>query len=134
VLLNSSDNQVVLEEDLCLAHLESVKICDEVHVHDSEGKEVRRLKVLEMSKDEAQPEFITSIVNGVHPDVPIESRGGLEQLMTIRQTLCRQPYDLVPKIDAYVDDMCKAGIIEPSFSPWASNLVVVKKKDGSYCY
>jgi len=38
-----------------------------------------------------------------------------------------------PKIDAYVDEMCKAGIIEPSSSPWASNLVVVKKKDGTYC-
>jgi len=52
----------------------------------------------------------------------------------VRQTLRRQPYDLVPKIDAYVEDMCKAGNIEPSFSPWSSNLVVVKKKDGSYRY
>jgi len=52
----------------------------------------------------------------------------------VRQTLHCQPYDLVPKIDAYVEGMCKAGIIEPSSSPWASNLVVVKKKDGTYRY
>jgi len=40
----------------------------------------------------------------------------------------------VPKIDAYIDEMCKAGIIEPSSNHWASNLVVVKKKDGAYRY
>jgi len=161
VLLNSSDIQVVLEEDLRLAHLEPVEICDEVLTHNSEGKELRRLKVIEISEDEARTEFIKNIMNNVHPDVPKESKVGLEQLLSkysdvfsknefdlgetplglhridtgdarpVCQTLHRQPYDLVPKIDAYVDDMGKAGIIEPSSSPWTSNLVVVRKKDGS---
>jgi len=30
--------------------------------------------------------------------------------------------------------MIKAGVVEPSISPWTSNLVVVKKKDGSLRY
>jgi len=104
------------------------------------------------------------MMENVHADVPIENRTKLEHLMNkysdifsmsefdlgetplgihridtgdarpVCQTLRRQPYDIVPKIDAYVEDMCKAGIIEPSSSPWSSNLVVVKKKDGSYRY
>jgi len=49
----------------------------------------------------------------------------------IRQTLRRQPFHLLEKIDEHATEMIKAGVIEPSNSPWTSNLVVVKKKDGS---
>ena len=49
----------------------------------------------------------------------------------IRQTLRRQPYSRLPHIDAQVDTMLRQGIIEPSQSPWVSNVVVVVKKDGS---
>jgi len=49
----------------------------------------------------------------------------------MRQTLWRQPHHLLDKIDENVQDMLKAGVIEPSCSPWTSNLVVVAKKDGS---
>jgi len=133
-------------------------------IPDNRGSEVRSLKVTEMANDKDQPEFIRNIMNHVHPDVPKDSRISLEQLMNkyldvfskseldlgetplglhqidtgdarpVCQTLHRQPYNLVSKIDSYVDDMCKAVIIEPSSSLWASNLVVVKKKDGSYRY
>jgi len=50
----------------------------------------------------------------------------------MRQTLRRQPHHLLDKIDENVQDMLKAGVIEPSCSPWTSNLVVVAKKDGSF--
>jgi len=49
----------------------------------------------------------------------------------IRQTLRRQPFHLLDKIDKHVVKMMEAGVIEPSCSPWTSNLVVVSKKDGS---
>jgi len=49
----------------------------------------------------------------------------------MRQTLRRQPFYLLDKIDGHVQDMLKAGVIEPSNSPWTSNTVVVKKKDDS---
>jgi len=49
----------------------------------------------------------------------------------MRQTLRRQPHHLLQKIDENVQDMLRAGVIEPSCSPWTSNLVVVAKKDGS---
>jgi len=45
-----------------------------------------------------------------------------------RQTLRKQPFHLLEKIDDHVTEMIKAGVIEPSNSPWTSNLVVVKKK------
>lgn len=35
-------------------------------------------------------------------------------------------------IDAELDDMLKKGIVERSNSPWASPILLVKKKDGSY--
>jgi len=51
--------------------------------------------------------------------------------MPMRQTLRRQPFHLLDKIDENVQNMLKAGVIEPSCSPFMSNIVVVTKKDGS---
>jgi len=52
----------------------------------------------------------------------------------MRQTFRRQPFHLLDKIDGHVQDILKAGVIEPSNSPWTSNIVVVKKKDDSLRY
>jgi len=52
----------------------------------------------------------------------------------IGQTLRKQPFHLLEKIDEHVKEMIKAGVVEPSNSPWTANLVVVKKKDGSFRY
>jgi len=49
----------------------------------------------------------------------------------IRQPLRRQPFQHQAYIDEETDRMLEYGIIEPAASPWASNVVVVKKKDGS---
>jgi len=48
-----------------------------------------------------------------------------------RQPLRRQPAHLLPIIDEQLQEMQKQGIIRPAQSEWGSNLVVVKKKDGS---
>jgi transposase InsO family protein len=49
----------------------------------------------------------------------------------IKQMLRRQPIAQLPHIDKQVQDMLDQGIIEPSQSPWVSNVVVVGKKDGT---
>ena len=49
----------------------------------------------------------------------------------VKQMLRRQPFCHIETIDKQVDEMLKGGLIEPSQSPWVSNVVIVKKKDGS---
>jgi len=49
----------------------------------------------------------------------------------IRESLRRHPISHLEIIDQQVGDMLKHGIVEPAASPWASNVVLAKKKDGS---
>jgi transposase InsO family protein len=49
----------------------------------------------------------------------------------IRQALRRQPLKHLDAIDENVKAMLQHGIIEPAASPWASNVVIVAKKDGN---
>jgi len=49
----------------------------------------------------------------------------------VRQALRRQPLSVLETIDEQLESMQQAGIIEPVQSEWASNIVIVKKKDGS---
>jgi len=50
----------------------------------------------------------------------------------IRQTLRCHPIAQLPLIDQQVEELIKNDIVEPAASRWASNIVLVKKKDGSY--
>src|SRR5690606_23567456 len=49
----------------------------------------------------------------------------------IRQRAYRYSQDERRTIQTHVDEMLRDGIIEPISSPWASPVVLVKKKDGS---
>ena len=50
----------------------------------------------------------------------------------IRQALRRHPIAHLDIIDKQVQDMLDHDIIEPAASPWASNVVLVRKKDGTH--
>ena len=50
----------------------------------------------------------------------------------IRQQMRRHPRHLQDEIDSQVAKMMEAGDVEPSRGPWASNVVMVRKHDGSY--
>src|SRR6218665_457012 len=49
----------------------------------------------------------------------------------VRQALRRQPLVQLPIIDEQVEIMLRQGLIERSCSEWASNVVIVTKKDGT---
>ena len=49
----------------------------------------------------------------------------------IKQPLRRVPYHMQKEMDEQIDNMLKKDVITPSKSPWASGIVLVKKKDGS---
>jgi len=50
----------------------------------------------------------------------------------VRQALRRHPVAHLDEIDRQVDEMLQHDIVEPAASPWASNVVMVRKKDGAY--
>jgi len=49
-----------------------------------------------------------------------------------RQSLRRYPPAHLKVIDDHLHDMPQQGVIEPACSPWASNIVLAKKKDGTF--
>jgi len=53
------------------------------------------------------------------------------QTRPIRQSLRRHPWAHLDEIDRQVEELQQTGFVEPAASPWASNVVLVKK-DGSY--
>jgi len=50
----------------------------------------------------------------------------------IPQPLRRHPRAHLDEIDRQVDELMQNGFVEPSASPWASNVVLVRKKDGTF--
>ncbi len=106
------------------------------------------------------PSHLQPIVDGVDPSVPETGRLKLKQLLReyedvfmapdgkmgrtdlvkfeiptgnarpVRQKLRLPPLHMQEAVDKEIDKLLDAGIIEPSRSPWGSNLVCVRKKSG----
>jgi len=64
----------------------------------------------------------------------VEHRIDTGEHRPIRQPLRRHPFQHLEWIDDEVAKMQEHGIVEPAASPWASNIVLVQKKDGSLCF
>ena len=48
----------------------------------------------------------------------------------VRRPVRRTPFALRSAVEGMVQDMMEQGVVEPSISPWASPVVLVRKKDG----
>ena len=109
----------------------------------------------------ASTEHISPILDKIDPTVPGDTKQQLEELLycysdvfskseydrgctniiqhridtqdnpPLRQSLRPQPRAHLPVIDQLLNDMQQQGVIEPCNSEWTSNVVLVKKKDGS---
>ena len=108
------------------------------------------------------PDYIQRLVDGVHDSLPESTCQTLSDILVryadafsqsesdvgstnivmhcidtaqarpIRQRLRRYPPAHVEVISKQVDEFLQQEVIEPASSPWASNLVLVRKKDGSH--
>ena len=109
----------------------------------------------------ASPDHVAPIIDRVDSSVPTATKERLRNLLTnyedvfsrdeydlgstnivqhhidtgdnrpFRQPLRPQPRAQLPVIDRLLDEMQQQGVIQPCQSEWASNIVLVKKKDGS---
>jgi RNase H-like domain found in reverse transcriptase/Reverse transcriptase (RNA-dependent DNA polymerase)/Integrase core domain/Integrase zinc binding domain/Zinc knuckle len=107
-----------------LEHLEKLIEGVDPSVSDAEKQQLRTLL------HAYQDVFSTSEMDLGRTDI-VKHRIDTGEHRPIRQALRRHPITQLPDIDSNVELMLAQGIIEPSNSPWASNVVIVTKKDGA---
>ena len=159
-VMNVRAEEVVLKAGTNVANLQPVTVLGTIPGKQTVEAESTRVKVVESERE--TPQFIEELVNSVHESVPDSTRSALRDILLrhadvfsrseddlgltnlamhnidtadakpIRQQLRRHPPAHREAISQQVDDYLKQGVIEPATSPWASNLVLVRKKDGSY--
>jgi len=145
-VLNTSDKPQLLVKDTCLGNLQ-VPHAIETTAPEQKAAETDTVIPSLMSKlpnelDESQRSKVKDLL-GKFEDIfsknefdvgrthLVEYHIDTGDSRPIRQPLRRQPLKHLDAIDENVDAMLKHGIIEPAASPWASNVVIVTKKDGS---
>jgi len=107
----------------------------------------------QINQEETEPNVVEQMMSNLQDELTPEQRDKIRKLLDehrsilsvndhehtintgdhqpIRQPLRRQPFQHQEYIDEETERMLEYGIIEPAASPWASNVVLVKKKDGS---
>ena len=144
-----------------IAELQTVTMCESDRETDSTALKSRATKDQDVGSAEI-PECIQKLLEDIHPSVPEAAASNLKKLLVkykdvfskseldlglttivkhridtgntpaFRQPLRRFPPAHVQAISEHVDSMLHQGVIEPACSPYASNIVLVKKKDQSY--
>ena len=151
-VLNIRQQPITLQTGTVISDLDLVDICDTA----DEGN----VAIDEVSETQEDP-VLVEMVNRVDDSVSASDRQRLLELLTeysstfsrgetdlgwtdivthsidtgdskpVRQSLRRHPPVHQEAIKQQISSMLEQGVIEPARSPWASNIVMVKKKDGS---
>jgi len=159
-ILNTTHDPVCLYADRNVIQLHAVTVVCSLELREEATLQCRSTK--ETTQQERVPEFIHKLLDDVHPSVPESIVLKLEELLTsyqdvistsaldlgrtdivkhhidtggappFRQPLRRFPPAHVKAISEHVENMLQQKVIEPACSPYASNLVLVKKKDQTY--
>jgi len=125
--------------------------------HDSDISKPKRIA----NKQDEVPDFIEKLVDGVDDSLHESACLALREILKdrvdvfsqseydlgrtdiithqidtgdarpVRQALRRYPPAHIEAISKHIDSMLSQGIVESAASPWASNIVLVRKKDGS---
>ena len=145
-VLNSSNRDIVIERDSTIAELEPVQIVEPTMKNDSRpiGYEWADKLMEDVDADvtEAERSELKDILFeysdcfskdefDLGKTTLVKHRIDTGDSRPIRQALRRQPLTHLNEIDRQLTEMLRQGIVEPSSSPWSSNVVIVAKKDGS---
>ena len=149
-LINTNDRTVTLPPGLSLGKLEEVQLMETGNTSSSTSQPIdgdtthvdTLLREIDESVDNSTRCRLQNLLYR-HGDVFSRDEYDLGRATMVkhridtginrpfRQPLRRQPAHLLPIIDEQLQEMQRQGIIRPAQSEWGSNLVVVKKKDGS---
>jgi len=149
-LFNVTDRPVALKSRAVLGNLERL------HAYSAQSPTPPR----QQAPADVENKIVDEMMNKVDPSVPDEYKVKLRQLLRnsaafskdeldlgftdlvvhridtgdarpVRQQLRRYPPAHLDIIDQHLQDMQRQRIIEPCQSPWASNIVLARKKDGT---
>ena len=156
-VMNVKEEPMMLKPGMIIANLQQVEVVDEVSSCDSDQTKLKQID----ADYESVPEYIQTLLDGVDDSISDDACLALRSVLTyhadvfsqnendlgrtdiimhhiatnnarpVRQSLRRHPPAHQEAISQHVDNMLKQGTIEPAMSPWASNVVLVRKKDGS---
>ena len=149
LVMNVTDSPIILDPDTVLSDLIPVEcvskpteVRDQSKLHDAVELIVGKVDstVTETEKDSLREVLYrySNVISLGEFDIGltdlIEHEIDTGMAKPVKQALRRQPYVYLPKIDEHVDQMIKAGWVVPVNSPWSTNIVCVKKADGSIRY
>ena len=137
-VVNTSDAKVVLKEGTKLCHLHSATLV-------SDPKEEPDLDMSKFDLADVEQEHRPDLEQllekwscafSKHPmdlgcTSVIKHRIDLEDETPFKEKPRPIPQGMFQEVKEHIDQLLDLGIIEPSTSPWSSNVVLAKKKDGS---
>jgi len=157
-IMNTTNEEVELKKGTVLSELQPVTVTEDVR---SEATKMMSVKEVETTIDDV-PRVLQKLIDNVDASVPestvlamkglllsyrdafskseldlgitsiVKHRIDTGNAQPFRQPLRRFPPAHVEAISEHVDNMIAQGILEPACSPYASNIVLVKKKDNTY--
>ena len=163
-VMNPTDEDVVLYQHTNLGLVHRVKEPDVLGSLGNQDELPRRDEQSEKTETSHLPPELNKILEGIEVSIEPEQRSAIEQFLRrnqdvfataetpfgrttlvkheivttsekpIKQSVRRTPLHLREAASQEVKKMLKSGVIEPSNSPWASPVVLVRKKDGSLRY
>lgn len=115
-----------LKSDVLPDYLEDLYKRSSTHINDSEKQALKRL-LIEYQDVFAKDSCDLGLTDILEHKIPVK-----EGVEPIRQQVRRIPQIKKDIERVEIQKMLQNGIIEPSVSPWLSNLVIVNKKDGTH--